>query len=215
MKTRLRVLRAEKEWSQAELAAHVGVARGTINAIETGKYDPVCRSLSRSPASLAKAWKKFFFIRRTNNQQRRIPPFSYPHRFTTRWCSHVRRLRSARRRFSSCAGRMCTGTRGGFKFQSAGPREKTEKQKPMCRTVTSLYIRFWPGIFARGNARRRMRVKPTLCSRRSEQRVGSHSALLYSSPTTCDQPQRKPEYTSMTAGGSDFTTCVTRFATGW
>lgn len=40
MKTRLRVLRAEKEWSQAELAARVGVARGTINAVETGKYDP-------------------------------------------------------------------------------------------------------------------------------------------------------------------------------
>jgi len=40
MKTRLRVLRAEKGWSQAELAATVGVARGTINAIETGKYDP-------------------------------------------------------------------------------------------------------------------------------------------------------------------------------
>lgn len=40
LKTRLRVLRAEKEWTQAELAAHVGVARGTINAIETGKYDP-------------------------------------------------------------------------------------------------------------------------------------------------------------------------------
>jgi putative transcriptional regulator len=40
MKTRLRVLRAEREWSQAELAAHVGVARGTINAVETGKYDP-------------------------------------------------------------------------------------------------------------------------------------------------------------------------------
>lgn len=37
MKTRLRILRAEKEWSQAELAAYVGVARGTINAIETGK----------------------------------------------------------------------------------------------------------------------------------------------------------------------------------
>ena len=31
MKTRLRVLRAKKEWSQAELAAYVGVARGTIN----------------------------------------------------------------------------------------------------------------------------------------------------------------------------------------
>jgi putative transcriptional regulator len=40
MKTRLRVLRSEKEWSQAELADYVGVARGTINTIETGKYDP-------------------------------------------------------------------------------------------------------------------------------------------------------------------------------
>ena len=40
MKTRLRVLRAEKEWSQAELAAQVGVARGTIIALETGRYDP-------------------------------------------------------------------------------------------------------------------------------------------------------------------------------
>jgi putative transcriptional regulator len=39
-KTRLRVLRAEKEWSQAELAANFGVARATVNAIETGKYDP-------------------------------------------------------------------------------------------------------------------------------------------------------------------------------
>ena len=40
MRTRLRVLRAEKEWSQADLATRVGVTRQTINAIETGKYDP-------------------------------------------------------------------------------------------------------------------------------------------------------------------------------
>jgi putative transcriptional regulator len=40
MKTRLRVLRAEKEWSQAELAMHVGVSRACINSIETGRYDP-------------------------------------------------------------------------------------------------------------------------------------------------------------------------------
>lgn len=40
MKTRLRVLRAEKEWSQEELATRVGVTRQTINTIETGKYDP-------------------------------------------------------------------------------------------------------------------------------------------------------------------------------
>lgn len=40
MKTRLRVLRAEREWSQAELAHHLGVSRQTVNAIETGKYEP-------------------------------------------------------------------------------------------------------------------------------------------------------------------------------
>lgn len=40
MKNRLRVLRAEREWSQADLAEQLGVSRQTINAIETGKYDP-------------------------------------------------------------------------------------------------------------------------------------------------------------------------------
>jgi putative transcriptional regulator len=37
---RLRVLRAERRWSQADLADRLGVSRQTINAIETGKYDP-------------------------------------------------------------------------------------------------------------------------------------------------------------------------------
>ena len=40
MKNKLKVLRAEREWSQANLAEKVGVSRQTINAIETGKYDP-------------------------------------------------------------------------------------------------------------------------------------------------------------------------------
>ena len=40
MKNRLRVLRAEEGWSQAELARRLGVSRQTVNAIETGKYDP-------------------------------------------------------------------------------------------------------------------------------------------------------------------------------
>jgi putative transcriptional regulator len=40
MKNRLRVLRAEREWSQAELAKRTNVSRQTINALETGKYDP-------------------------------------------------------------------------------------------------------------------------------------------------------------------------------
>jgi putative transcriptional regulator len=40
MKNRLRVLRAEREWSQADLAERTDVSRQTINALETGKYDP-------------------------------------------------------------------------------------------------------------------------------------------------------------------------------
>ena len=40
MKNRLRVLRAERNWSQADLAAALGVSRQTINALEIEKYDP-------------------------------------------------------------------------------------------------------------------------------------------------------------------------------
>jgi putative transcriptional regulator len=40
VKNRLRVLRAEQKWSQAELADRVGVSRQTINALEIEKYDP-------------------------------------------------------------------------------------------------------------------------------------------------------------------------------
>jgi putative transcriptional regulator len=37
---RLKVLRAERDWSQAELGGRLGVSRQAVNAIETGKYDP-------------------------------------------------------------------------------------------------------------------------------------------------------------------------------
>ena len=40
MKNRLKVLRAERNWSQAELADLLNVSRQTVNALETGKYDP-------------------------------------------------------------------------------------------------------------------------------------------------------------------------------
>ncbi len=40
MKNRLKVLRAENNWTQEELAQRVGVSRQAINAIETEKYDP-------------------------------------------------------------------------------------------------------------------------------------------------------------------------------
>ena len=40
MKNRLKVLRAERDWSQAELALRLDVSRQVVNAIETGKHDP-------------------------------------------------------------------------------------------------------------------------------------------------------------------------------
>jgi len=40
MKNRLKVLRAERDWSQADLAQRLDVSRQSVNAIETGKYDP-------------------------------------------------------------------------------------------------------------------------------------------------------------------------------
>ena len=40
MKNRLKVLRAERDWSQADLAVQLDVSRQAVNAIETGKHDP-------------------------------------------------------------------------------------------------------------------------------------------------------------------------------
>jgi putative transcriptional regulator len=40
MKNRLKVLRAERDWSQSDLADALDVSRQTVNALETGKYDP-------------------------------------------------------------------------------------------------------------------------------------------------------------------------------
>jgi len=40
MKNRLRVLRAERDWSQADLADRLEVSRQSVNAIETGRFDP-------------------------------------------------------------------------------------------------------------------------------------------------------------------------------
>ena len=40
MRNRLKVLRAERDWTQEELARRLGVSRQAVNAIETGKYDP-------------------------------------------------------------------------------------------------------------------------------------------------------------------------------
>ena len=40
MKNRLKILRAERDWSQSDLAERLDVSRQSVNAIETGRYDP-------------------------------------------------------------------------------------------------------------------------------------------------------------------------------
>lgn len=40
MKNRLKIMRAERDWNQQDLANALGVSRQSVNAIETGKYDP-------------------------------------------------------------------------------------------------------------------------------------------------------------------------------
>ena len=40
MKNRLKILRAERDWNQSDLAAQLGISRQSVNAIEAGKYDP-------------------------------------------------------------------------------------------------------------------------------------------------------------------------------
>jgi len=61
MRNRLKVLRAENDWSQGRLAQELNVSRQTVNAIETGKYDPSL-SLAFDIAHLfGKAIEEIFF----------------------------------------------------------------------------------------------------------------------------------------------------------
>lgn len=60
MKNRLRVLRAEKNWSQAQLAEKVGVSRQAIIAIENGKYDPGLPLAFKLARSFGKAVEEVF-----------------------------------------------------------------------------------------------------------------------------------------------------------
>lgn len=52
MKNRIRILRAEKGWSQADLAERVQVSRNSINAIENGKFDPSLLESRRGPVDV-------------------------------------------------------------------------------------------------------------------------------------------------------------------
>ncbi|HEX5856174.1 MAG TPA: helix-turn-helix transcriptional regulator [Thermoanaerobaculia bacterium] len=60
MKNRMRVLRAEKDWTQAELAAMVGVSRQAIVAVENGKYEPALPLAFRIARALGKTVEDVF-----------------------------------------------------------------------------------------------------------------------------------------------------------
>ena len=60
IKTRLRVLRAEREWSQAKLAAEVGVTRQTINSVEKGRYNPNLRLAFKIARAFGKRIEEVF-----------------------------------------------------------------------------------------------------------------------------------------------------------
>jgi putative transcriptional regulator len=62
MKNRLKVLRAERDWSQADLAQQLSVSRQTINAIETGKYDPSLPLAMKTARLFKQPVEEIFFL---------------------------------------------------------------------------------------------------------------------------------------------------------
>lgn len=61
MRNRLKVLRAERDWSQADLAERLDVSRQSVNAIETGKYDPSLPLAFKIAALFGLAIEQIFF----------------------------------------------------------------------------------------------------------------------------------------------------------
>lgn len=62
VKNRLKVLRAERDWSQADLAERLGVSRQTVNAIETQKYDPSLPLALKVGQLFGQCVEKIFFL---------------------------------------------------------------------------------------------------------------------------------------------------------
>ncbi len=61
VRNRLKVLRAERDWSQADLAVRLDVSRQSVNAIETGKYDPSLPLAFKIAALFGLAIEQIFF----------------------------------------------------------------------------------------------------------------------------------------------------------
>lgn len=61
MNNKLKVLRAERDWSQADLAEQLGVSRQTVNALETGRYDPSLPLAFRIARTFGQPIESIFF----------------------------------------------------------------------------------------------------------------------------------------------------------
>jgi len=68
VKNRMRVLRAEKDWTQAQLADLIGVSRQAIVAIENGKYEPALPLAFRIARAFGKNVEEVFLWEESNNQ---------------------------------------------------------------------------------------------------------------------------------------------------
>lgn len=73
MKNRLKVLRAERDWSQADLADRIDISRQAVNAIETGKHDPSLAVAFRI-ARLFGTTAEEIFLDDVRNSQHADPP---------------------------------------------------------------------------------------------------------------------------------------------
>jgi len=62
MRNRLKVLRAERDWTQEELGRQLGVSRQAINAIETGKYDPSLPLALKTGRLFGRPVEEIFFL---------------------------------------------------------------------------------------------------------------------------------------------------------
>ena len=72
MKNRLRVLRAERNWSQADLATRLEVSRQSVNAIETGRFDPSLPLAFKLARLFGTTIEQIFSDDRVNDDQRQF-----------------------------------------------------------------------------------------------------------------------------------------------
>lgn len=76
MKNRLKVLRAERDWTQADLATRLDVSRQTVNALETGKYDPSLPLAFRIAGLFSMTIEEIFIPDGTAGAPARVPDSS-------------------------------------------------------------------------------------------------------------------------------------------